>query len=123
MNRRKNKQLNPQTSYKKASAIQNNDIENHGLVSENKTIREKESPRSKLSRYGYSIFAIFIFLGGMYSGANYLPKNKFSKDINSTSLSKSLRTKFPYPHPEDFYPAAEFRKQGAILLGLSLIHI
>ncbi len=117
LNRRKNKQLNPQTSYKKASAIQNNDIENHGLVSENKTIREKESPSSKLSRYGYSIFAIFIFLGGMYSGANYLPKNKFSKDINSTSLSKSLRTKFPYPHPEDFYPAAEFRKQGAILLG------
>ena len=33
---------------------------------------------SKFSRYGYSIFAIIVFLGGVYCGANYLPSRHFT---------------------------------------------
>ena len=69
------------------------------------------------SRYGYSIFAVLLFIGGMYSGAKYLPKQQISRDINSTHLQNSNRPRFSNPKPEDFFPAAEFRKQAAILLG------
>tara|TARA_A100001015_G_scaffold56694_1_gene62318 strand:+ start:1428 stop:2564 length:1137 start_codon:yes stop_codon:yes gene_type:complete len=53
----------------------------------------------------------------MYSGAKYLPKQKIVRDINSTHRQNSVRPRFSNPKPEDFFPAAEFRKQGAILLG------
>lgn len=69
------------------------------------------------ARYGYSIFAILIFVVGMYSGVKFWPSSQSSTDINSTQSVQAHRKMIPPPQPEDFYPVAEFRKQGAILLG------
>ena len=69
------------------------------------------------ARYGDSIFAILIFVVGMYSGVKFWPSSQSSTDINSTQSVQAHRKMIPPPQPEDFYPVAEFRKQGAILLG------
>ena len=69
------------------------------------------------ARYGYSIFAILIFVVGMYSGVKFWPSSQSSTAINSTQSVQAHRKMIPPPQPEDFYPVAEFRKQGAILLG------
>ena len=69
------------------------------------------------SRYGYSIFAILIFVVGMYSGVKFWPSTQSSTDINSTQSVQAFRNIIPPPQPEDYFPVAEFRKQAAILLG------
>ena len=121
MNRKKSKHYNP-LSPKQENERPSQPTDPSGeekLVFQNRTISDHDPRSSKFSRYGYSVFAIFIFLGGVYGGAKYIPKSKFSKDINTPVVNqlRSARPQLPYPSPEDFFPAAEFRQQGAILLG------
>ena len=72
-------------------------------------------------RFGYSAFAILVFLGGAYFGITYLPAGK---SLTSTAMTSGVssesipnRTVLPSYRPEDFFPAAEFRQQAAILIG------
>lgn len=69
------------------------------------------------SRYGYSLFAILIFISGIYVGLRYLSDKDQSESGHYTTAKKTYRKVIPNPQPEDFFPVAEFRKQGAILLG------
>ena len=69
------------------------------------------------SRYGYSLFAILIFISGIYVGLRYLSDKDQSDSGHYTTAKKTYRQVIPNPQPEDFFPVAEFRKQGAILLG------
>ncbi|MBT5916750.1 MAG: hypothetical protein HOH60_10415 [Opitutae bacterium] len=69
------------------------------------------------SRYGYSLFAILIFISGIYVGLRYLSDKNQSESGHYTTSKKTYRKVIPNPQPEDFFPVAEFRKQGAILLG------
>lgn len=71
----------------------------------------------KFSHYGYSLFAIVIFLGGVYSGAKYLPNTNLSESSFPVNDYSSVRVSTKISEPEDFFPAAEFRKQSAILIG------
>ena len=80
----------------------------------------------RYARYGYSIFAILIFIVGMYSGVKFWPSSQSSTDVNSSQSVQAFRKIIPPPQPEDYYPVAEFKRQGAILLGchnqINLIH-
>ena len=61
------------------------------------------------------LFAILIFVVGMYSGVKFWPSTQSSTDINST---QSVQTFENYSPPqEDYFPVAGFKKQAAILLG------
>ena len=71
----------------------------------------------RYARYGYSIFAILIFIVGMYSGVKFWPSSQSSTDVNSSQSVQAFRKIIPPPQPEDYYPVAEFKRQGAILLG------
>ena len=71
---------------------------------------------SNFSRYSYSLFAVFIFLTGVYSGAKYLSFGTFENPLD-LKVTSNARTTVSYPKPEDFFPVAEFRKQAAILIG------
>lgn len=53
----------------------------------------------------------------MYSGAKYSSKEKISQYSSAIPVLKTERLRLPNAEPEDFFPVAEFRKQGAILLG------
>ncbi len=84
---------------------------------ENRSLLKIKKSLLNFSRYGYSLFAILIFLFGVYFGAKYsigtdLPENYVSKPNPSAA-----RISIPSSVPEDFFPVAEFRKQSAILLG------
>ena len=57
------------------------------------------------------------FAIGMYSGVKFWPSTQSSTDINSTQSTQTYREIIPLAQPEDYFPVAEFRKQGAILLG------
>ena len=46
-----------------------------------------------------------------------LADTQSSTDINSTQSVQAFRNIISPPQPEDYFPVAEFRKQGAILLG------
>ncbi|MEC8866208.1 MAG: agmatine deiminase family protein [Verrucomicrobiota bacterium] len=70
-----------------------------------------------LSKYGYSLFALIIFLCGVYGGAKFLQKDNFTTDVNLPFADKSTRKPLKVSQPEDFFPVAEFRKQAAILIG------
>lgn len=72
---------------------------------------------SKFSRYGYSIFAIIVFLGGVYCGAKYLPSRHFTVEHVKNKKISDIRTSIPASAPEDFFPVAEFRSQAALLIG------
>ena len=76
-----------------------------------------QSNGNPFSRYGYSLFAILIFLSGIYVGVKYLSDKHQSEIGHYTTAEKTYRKVIPNPQPEDFFPVAEFRKQGAILLG------
>ena len=76
-----------------------------------------QSNGNPFSRYGYSLFAILIFLSGIYVGVKYLSDKDQSETGHYTTAEKTYRKVIPNPQPEDFFPVAEFRKQGAILLG------
>lgn len=77
---------------------------------ENKSFR-------KFSHYGYSFFAILIFLGGVYSGAKYIPSKNLPESSFSVNTHSAARISTKISEPEDFFPVAEFRKQSAILIG------
>ena len=79
-----------------------------------------------MDRVSYSIAAVLIFLSGIYFGVRYLPavqEDSYSISYNKDSLIKKDRNLFKrsttasFSEPEDFFPAAEFRKQAAILIG------
>ncbi len=72
---------------------------------------------NKFSRYGYSLFAIIIFLGGVYIGTKILPESELSDKSLSKNKDPLVRTSISYSKPEDFFPVAEFRKQAALLIG------
>ncbi|MEC7800986.1 MAG: agmatine deiminase family protein [Verrucomicrobiota bacterium] len=79
-----------------------------------------------MDRVSYSIAAVLIFLSGIYFGVRYLPavqEDSYSISYNKDPLIKKDRNLFKrsttasFSDPEDFFPAAEFRKQAAILIG------
>jgi hypothetical protein len=72
---------------------------------------------NRFSRYGYSLFAILIFISGIYVGVRYISDKDQSETGHYTMAEKTYRKVIPNPQPEDFFPVAEFRKQSAILLG------
>lgn len=72
---------------------------------------------NRFSRYGYSLFAVLIFISGIYVGVRYISDKDQSETGHYTRAEKTSRQIIPNPQPEDFFPVAEFRKQGAILLG------
>ena len=84
-------------------------------------MQEEFIPVKALHRYGYSLFALLIFLGGVYFGITYFPaEGRHSPEtLSDAELPAEVldRTVVPSSRPEDFFPAAEFRQQGAILLG------
>jgi agmatine/peptidylarginine deiminase len=72
-------------------------------------------------RYGFAVFALIVFLSGAYWGSSLLSpgmsliaekKNAPTKPSGSPSRTSPALTQ-----PEDYFPAAEFRKQSAILIG------
>ena len=71
----------------------------------------------KFSHYGYSLFAILIFLGGVYSRAKYIPSKNLPKSSFPVNAHSAVRISTKVSEPEDFFPVAEFRKQSAILIG------
>ena len=77
----------------------------------------RQSRANPFSRYGYSLFAIFIFISGIYVGERYLSDKEQTENSRFTKTEKTSRKVIPNPQPEDFFPVAEFRKQSAILLG------
>ncbi|MFL2938216.1 MAG: agmatine deiminase family protein [Opitutales bacterium] len=77
----------------------------------------RTSIRDHLSKYGYSIFALLIFLIGVYGGAKFLQNDLSSMEAKIPMPDKSIRGPLSISQPEDYYPVAEFRKQGAILIG------
>jgi len=72
-------------------------------------------------RYGFAVFALMVFLSGSYWGSSFLsPGKSFMEGENNTSakpVGPLTRTSPMLSQPEDYYPAAEFRKQSAILIG------
>jgi agmatine/peptidylarginine deiminase len=74
-----------------------------------------------LSQYFLCLFSILIFIVGAYFGSKYLSwDSSFAVTGNSTkpvSWKSSTRSVVSVSRPEDYYPAAEFRPQAAILLG------
>ena len=72
-------------------------------------------------RYGFAVFALMVFLSGSYWGAHYLlPAKQIMEGAKNTSAKPAgppTRTSPTLSQPEDYYPAAEFRKQSAILIG------
>lgn len=80
----------------------------------------------RLDRIVYSFAAVLIFLSGIYFGTKYLPavvEDNYTFSHKPTSPIKKEKnlykrsTTSSFYDPEDFFPAAEFRKQAAILLG------
>ncbi len=71
----------------------------------------------RFSRYGYSLFAILVFLFGVYFGAKYTTGLDLPDDYLPSVISSPIRLSNPISAPEDFFPVAEFRRQSAILLG------
>ena len=88
----------------------------HAAEPANLTVRE-----SIFYRYGFSLFAILVFLGGVYWGAYYFPsENRGESATGEVALplpSSSKPASYVPVEPEDYSPAAEFRKQAAILIG------
>ena len=79
-----------------------------------------------LEKVIYSFAGVLIFISGIYFGTKYLPADvvdKYTFSPTPTPLFKKENNLFKrstttsYFEPEDFFPAAEFRKQSAILLG------
>ena len=79
-----------------------------------------------LEKVVYSFAAVLIFISGIYFGTEYLPADV--EDVKTFPLKPAPSIKkennlykrsstSSYFEPEDFFPAAEFRKQGAILIG------
>ena len=79
-----------------------------------------------IERASYSVVAVLIFVSGIYYGSRYLPADQENKSYiysNKDTLVKregnlnKRSTVASTSSPEDFFPATEFRKQGAILIG------
>jgi len=79
-----------------------------------------------LEKVIYSFAAVLIFISGIYFGTEYLPADVEDvqtfplKPVPSIKKENNLYKRSStssYFEPEDFFPAAEFRKQGAILIG------
>lgn len=97
--------------------------DSHSQVSETKAIANRSLGLEKVV---YSFAAVLIFISGIYFGTKYLPADvgdvqTFSlKPVPSIKKENNLYKRSStssYFEPEDFFPAAEFRKQAAILLG------
>jgi len=77
-------------------------------------------PKACYPLLGVSLFAILIFIGGAYWGNHFLFHSK-SAELDSSSDDTSQASRGLTPgvpsQPEDFYPAAEYKKQAAILIG------
>jgi hypothetical protein len=76
----------------------------------------------------YSFAAVLIFISGIYFGTEYLPADVEDvqtfplKPVPSIKKENNLYKRSStstYFEPEDFFPAAEFRKQGAYPYRLS----
>jgi hypothetical protein len=97
--------------------------DSHTQASEPKAIANRSFGLEKVV---YSFAAVLIFISGIYFGTKYLPadvENNYNSPAKPTpsikkenNLHKRSSTS-SYFEPEDFFPAAEFRKQGAILIG------
>ena len=115
MNRKKRKLISLKSPHKNSSkgdhsepdSVGGNQAQNNG----------RQSRANPFSRYGYSLFAIFIFISGIYVGERYLSDKEQTENSRFTKTEKTSRKVIPNPQPEDFFPVAEFRKQSAILLG------
>jgi len=72
-------------------------------------------------RYGFAVFALMVFLSGSYWGSSFLSPGKpfiaDSENAPTTPPGSPSRTTANVSQPEDYFPAAEFRKQSAILIG------
>ena len=87
-------------------------------VGGNQAQNKRRQPKAnQFARYGYSLFAILIFISGVYVGVKYLSDKEQSESGHYTRSEKTSRKIILNPQPEDFFPVAEFRKQSAILLG------
>lgn len=113
-------------------SIQENDrVEIHHntdpFIMEKKVIAEISlSEKIGFDRIAYSFAAVLIFLAGTYFGVKYQPAEQLtpaSFPSKKNNLQKKDRNLFKrsstasFSDPEDFFPAAEFRKQAAILIG------
>ena len=90
------------------------------------TLKRSIFEKFGIDRVSYSIAAILIFLSGIYFGARFLPADTppdsyYPIRIKPNSIKKNSfhkrSTVSSFSDPEDFFPAAEFRKQAAILIG------
>ena len=99
------------------------DPDSHSQASEPKAIANRSFGLEKVV---YSFAAVLIFISGIYFGTKYLPADVENNYKFSTKPTPSIKkennlfkrsTTSSYSEPEDFFPAAEFRKQAAILLG------
>jgi agmatine/peptidylarginine deiminase len=117
---------------KSVSTQQVNKTENSSKRSENFSTANITSVNSHsvfdrfgLDRILYSVIAVIIFFSGLYVGTKYLPAgiNKENSSYHSNSQTQNRKsgiqrtTTQSFSEPEDFFPAAEFRKQSAILIG------
>ncbi len=80
----------------------------------------ERKPEEPLGRYTFALFAICVFFVGTMCGTFLLSgkllesKEEPTKPFHAKPIA---RTVMAFSEPEDFYPASEFRSQGAILVG------
>ena len=122
---KKNSSSRKKSQDRENSSNHNNQRESdsHSQVSESKGIANRNFGLEKVV---YSFAAVLIFISGIYFGTKYLPADVENNYKFSTKPTPSIKkennlfkrsTTSSYSEPEDFFPAAEFRKQAAILLG------
>lgn len=72
-------------------------------------------------RYGFAVFALVVFLSGAYWSSSFLSPEKplIAEKMNAPAKPSGSpsRTSPALTQPEDYFPAAEFSKQSAILIG------
>lgn len=124
--RKKNSSQNKQSISEKSFYTPQhkvNKVEPALPLPESKITTDKKFPFEGVA---YSLVAVFIFISGIYFGTKYLPAGQEShysfsqKPTSPTTKENNLferNTTSSYSDPEDFFPAAEFRKQAAILIG------
>ena len=126
MSRKKARSVSRSTTTGKPESVSVNDkagsVRNDVDLGPNAGEPAKPSVReSMFYRYGFSLFAILVFLGGAYWGAHYMPAGNRGEtapgDAASALPGPSKPASYVPVEPEDYSPAAEFRKQAAILIG------
>lgn len=112
----------------------NQEPSNQTIQSSGTPSHETASPRpnfttKSLSNYlpflAFGLFIILIFVGGAYWGKHFLLHSDVVDEDSMTYAKEPMgRTPNVKSEPEDFFPAAEYKKQSAILIGCqNRIHV